>query len=708
MATEKEEVILEFTIDQGDALREAAALKKSILEIKQEQAELNSEFKKGTVTIDQYASESVQLEKKLKTEQTTYNNVTKAINTNNNSRNAQKLQVAKLTQEYDNLNRKTVEGAKRAEQLEKELADLNAQITKTSKSAGLFKDQIGNYPEAMKQATTASGSFGEKLADQAKKTEVAGVSVEGLGTKLAQFVNPVGAAIGVLSGLSALYVSSAAGAKDFQFATDKLSSSFAIARNEFGDFIDSLSGGDARSGGGILSKLATVFNTAVFGVTKAVQAELVAGAKNALKELDIVSIDVQTKRKLFEKQAEDFRRIRDNDELDLQQRLEATKGVEQNLNANLAVRIANQKQIIEQLQTINRFTPSPEVRAEIARANAEISDAQEEITGKLTENVTQQRNLNKLIREEAELAAGVARANERLKIPKFSDLSDPRELTRQQQSQRELDTANGLNSKANKRDISKLPETFDEQLAAQRTQELIRQKQIEVDATEELNKQIQKSNENTDKKTVESRREAVQAKKELDDLVLQNELNAAAGLLGAATTLTNRQGALYKTLASAQVLISGISTGQKAYEAAFTPPTVASPFLAATYVATAALRTAGSLAAINGVQFYEGGWTGPGNKHDVAGVVHADEYVTPKHIVNAPAAQPHIQALERMRLNGYAEGGLVTSAATAAQDQSIAVANAIKNIPAPILSVKQYSRVANQVTVKQKLSRLNP
>lgn len=685
MATEKEEVILEFTIDQGDALREAAALKKSILEIKQEQAELNAEFKKGTVGIDQYASESVQLEKRLKTEQTTYGNLTKAINTNSNSRNALKLQVSKLTQEYDNLNRKTVDGAKRAQELEKELADLNAQITKTSKSAGLFKDQIGNYPEAIKQATVASGGFGEKLADQAKKTEVAGVSVEGLGTKLAQFVNPVGAAVGVLSGLSALYVSSAAGAKDFQFATDKLSSSFAIARNEFGDFIDSLSGGDARSGGGILSKLATVFNTAVFGVTKAVQAELVAGAKNALKELDIVSIDVQTKRKLFEKQAEDFRRIRDNDELDLQQRLEATKGVEQNLNANLAVRIANQKQIIEQLETINRFTPSPEVRAEIARANAEISDAQEEITGKLTENVTQQRNLNKLIREEAELAAGVARANQRLEIPSgaVSDRIAPK--------RREVQA-----------------ESPEETAAAQRTQELIRQKQIEVDATDALNEQILKSNENLDKKTTESRREAVQAKKELDDLVLQNELNAAAGLLGAATTLTNRQGALYKTLASAQVLISGISTGQKAYEAAFTPPTVASPFLAATYVATAALRTAGSLAAINGVQFYEGGWTGPGNKHDVAGVVHADEYVTPKHIVNAPAAQPHIQALERMRLNGYAEGGLVTSAATAAQDQSIAVANAIKNIPAPILSVKQYSRVAKQVTVKQKLSRLNP
>lgn len=686
MAAETEEIILEFTIDQGDALKEASALKKSILEIKQEQAELNAEFKKGTVGIDQYATESVQLEKRLKTEQTTYGTLTKAINTNSNSRNALKIQVSKLTQEYDNLNRKTVEGAKRADELEKELAQLNSQITKTSKSAGLFKDQIGNYPEQLGKATVATGNFGDKLADQAKKTEVAGVSVEGLGAKYAQFANPVAGAIGLLTALGSLYASSSVGAKDFQFATDKLSASFTIARNEFGDFIDSLSGGEGRTGGGILSKLAAGFNVAVFGLSAAVQAELVAGSKNALKELDIISIDVQTKRKLFEKQAEEFRRIRDNEEIDLNARLEATKGVEQNLNANLAVRIANQKQIIEQLQLINRLTPSPEVRAEIARAQAEISDATEEITGKLTENVTQQRNLNKLIREEAELTAGVARANQRLEIPKA--------ITR----------ADGISQKERPQ---VRPETFDEQVAAQQTQGLIRQKQIEVDATDELNQQILKSNENLDKKTIESRRQAAEQKEQIDRMVAQAELDAAASIAGGIAGLVDRQGNLYKIAASAQVIISTISSAQKAYEAAFSPPTIASPGLGIAYAAAASLRGAAALAQINNVQFYDGGWTGPGSKYQAVGVVHADEYVAPKHIVHAPAAQPHIQALERMRLNGYAEGGLVTAAATSVPDQSVMLANALKTLPAPIVSVKQFNRVADQVTVKQKFSRLN-
>jgi len=55
--------------------------------------------------------------------------------------------------------------------------------------------------------------------------------------------------------------------------------------------------------------------------------------------------------------------------------------------------------------------------------------------------------------------------------------------------------------------------------------------------------------------------------------------------------------------------------------------------------------------------YAEGGWTGPGEMNDVVGLVHADEYVVPKNIKNTQAAQPHLKALEQMRLRGYASGG---------------------------------------------------
>lgn len=57
--------------------------------------------------------------------------------------------------------------------------------------------------------------------------------------------------------------------------------------------------------------------------------------------------------------------------------------------------------------------------------------------------------------------------------------------------------------------------------------------------------------------------------------------------------------------------------------------------------------------------FAEGGYTGDGNKYDVAGVVHAGEYVVPASVVRKNEAQGMLEALEGMRLRGYAEGGSV-------------------------------------------------
>lgn len=72
--------------------------------------------------------------------------------------------------------------------------------------------------------------------------------------------------------------------------------------------------------------------------------------------------------------------------------------------------------------------------------------------------------------------------------------------------------------------------------------------------------------------------------------------------------------------------------------------------------------------------FAPGGWTGPGSKYQPAGVVHADEHVQPKEVVNEPGALPFLERIRRhgfrntlselrARLaagqRGYANGGLV-------------------------------------------------
>lgn len=73
-------------------------------------------------------------------------------------------------------------------------------------------------------------------------------------------------------------------------------------------------------------------------------------------------------------------------------------------------------------------------------------------------------------------------------------------------------------------------------------------------------------------------------------------------------------------------------------------------------------------------EFATGGWTGPGSKYQPAGIVHADEHVQPKRVVNEPGALPFLERIRRngfqntmgmlqqriaSGMRGYAEGGLV-------------------------------------------------
>ncbi|WEX16288.1 phage tail tape measure protein [Pseudomonas sp. G11] len=54
--------------------------------------------------------------------------------------------------------------------------------------------------------------------------------------------------------------------------------------------------------------------------------------------------------------------------------------------------------------------------------------------------------------------------------------------------------------------------------------------------------------------------------------------------------------------------------------------------------------------------FSDGGWTGPGGKHEPKGVVHGDEFVLRKEVVQQPGMREY---LERLNKRGYADGGYV-------------------------------------------------
>lgn len=173
------------------------------------------------------------------------------------------------------------------------------------------------------------------------------------------------------------------------------------------------------------------------------------------------------------------------------------------------------------------------------------------------------------------------------------------------------------------------------------------------------------------------------------------------GVIGTAADLFEEQSVGQKVLASAQALINTYL----AATAALASGSKINPVFGIISAAAAVAAGLASVAKINGVEFAEGGWTGPGDKWDPVGVVHADEYVTPKRVRHMPEAQPHLMALERMRVRGYADGGLTASSISTPINQQLELANIVKNMPAPVVGVKEVTKMQNRVRVKESISK---
>lgn len=648
MADEQRTVILNFEVDQGQAVKDLEKTESAILDLKKEQAQLNKEYKAGSITQQQYVRENLRLQNSIKKENDQKRTLNKLIETESNSRNALKANVSRLTKEYDNLNLSTEKGIKRAQQLEKELSDLNAQINKSSKSAGLFKDQIGNYPAAFSEA--------------ARGINVAGVSVGDIGTKLSSFLNPATAAVGIVTALGAAYARSTIGAKDLSFATSQLSAFTTLATNAFAGLISS-----SEDGEGALTKL---LNTALkfsgVGILEALGVtNIISDSKNLAllgeKLEDIGRMEIRIRGEVserLEKNQELLTLINDEEE-ELAKKVQAVAEIEENLLKNrqelLGIKGAELAIVTAQFE---KDTSNEELETRQAELVREINKIKADTAKKIELNNRLQADLNRKLREQLDIEALIAK-----------------------QGGRNVDTPTGAN-----------PISGDEFLKQTGAD-------VQIDATKELNDAIIKLNNDAYLQDLENKRKA-------NEFKVENEraTTMAIGKISAeASELFDESTEAYKVLSTAATLISTYASAQKAYESMAAIPFVG-PALGTAAAAVAIAQGLQRVAAINGIGFAEGGYTGPGQKYDVAGVVHRGEYVAPQKVVNSPAAQPHLKALEGMR-KGYADGGFVTNTNTFDANQTLAMMNAIRMLPQPVVGVEEFTRVQKRVLVKQAISR---
>lgn len=658
MATVEETRILHIEIDQGAAEKQLEKVEGILLDNKKAVQDLAAAYKKGNVTQEEYVKENIRLQQNIKKENELKKTLIKAIDTESNSRNALKNRISQLVKEYDNINTAEATGAKRADALEKELAQLNAQLTKGDKAAGLFKNQIGNYPKV--------------LGDAASQIRVAGVSVSDVGTKIASLANPVTAAIGVIGALGSAYAHSTIGAKDFEFAQNQLAAALEISTNAFAEFISS-----AEDGEGILSKftngLLNRFNPALATVSK-----FSATLKEDLQDLGRLEIEVRANANQRIEENQDLLEKIADEQVSINDKLTAANTIEENLIVNkrnvLSV-LEDQLQNLEDQLALNKNSEA--LQTQVAQKRAEINRESATLEKQITRINKQQDDLNRKLAEELELQRLINREKGTPTVggsptPDFSQIQSAI-VTEADQNARAVNDAR-------KKDFL-APLTDDIIKNSQARQDQFIAEQHTVEESEAL------------------KRDAYLKTAELQKQVDQARLQAATIIFNSLSQLAEEGSAEQKALALVSIAFDTAKAIAGATAASNDIPYPGNLVAMATSIATVLANIAQASQIISG--FAEGGYTGDGAKHDVAGIVHKGEYVVPQSVNYSPAAQPHIAALENMRVRGYADGGFVANQSTAPVNQSLIMANALSRLPRPIVDVREVTRAQQRIEVRE-------
>jgi hypothetical protein len=638
MAVQKEEVVLDFKVEQGDVVSELEKLKRVILANKQEQIELNKAFKAGQITQGEYVKETVRVENSLKRQQKQYNDTQKAVL-------GHKSKIDELIKSNDKL---------------------------TKSNEGLNK----------------------KFSDFAGNLNIAGTNVGGLTSKLSSFKNPAIAAAGIVSGLSALYAKSAVGARDLAGAQESVGAGLDILANKLGNLADIGEDGFFTK----ISKGLTLFAGDVTGGAQGVaNAQNAFQAQRGLRSLSETAIDAARIRKQTEKEAEDARRVRDDQEKQLIDRLNAANTVEEKLKKNESERVAILKTQVEEtlkygvsVGTINRsviqqYRETRDVlndidflgikdqatRESIKKAQAEIADIQEEINGKLTENLKTRKEIQSLVESEA----AIARINAAV---------SPAEQARilQQRSQVRAGVAAGDSANVIAGSVGSRQADLQKTLADAR-----------VNLTQDaIDRQIESERFYTDFIVAEN----------------QARLNATAGFFGALSGIFKQGSEEQKGLALFQIAIDsavGVSGAIKAGAGIPFPGNLAAILTGVTTVLSGIAQARQLLG------FQTGGYTGDGNPHDVAGVVHKKEVVWNAQDVSMMGGPSVVNAMRptaryrHSRGGGYYDGGIVAKSASNEVNQQLAMINAIKSMPPPVVSAVEMTKAQNRVIVKQNISK---
>lgn len=575
-----------------------------------------------------------------------------AVDSINELRNANKF----LRAERDKVNIATKEG-------QEELKKINGLIDKNNK---LIKDNSS----ALEKQRQNVGNYSKSIEEAAGNLNIMGTNVGQLGKTLTSFVNPATAAVGIVTALGAAYARSTIGAKDLEFAQTQLSYAITLVTNSFAELISS-----SEDGEGLFSKitnsLLTKLNPALAATSFAL-AQLNEFMEDLVRNERLARGDVNA---LLEDNAEKITKIQDAN-TEYNEKLHLTGEIISNINSAQDKLTAGSEQLIknqkllttEELKTAGVLTQQLQVKQQQLNADS------------ANEKLIDERNL--LIQQISAEDRKFSKQREAI----FRLESNILEVERKRiQTLEEADTKARLSKIDTKGNITS---------GGTRGQNLTTFGKQEIKLSGEVKRAVVKDNEEKG----ESAEQYVQRALALQEAQAAGARDLAGTLAAIAEEGTEAQKALALTTIA---INSGIGVSEAVKAGAGIPwPANLSAILSGITAVLAGIAQAKSL-----LGFAEGGFTGHGAKYEPAGIVHKGEYVTPQHIVKSPAAAPHLQALESMRLKGYADGGFVANSNMSEVRQAQMISQMVRNLPAPVVSVVEVTRVQKRVQQKENITR---
>lgn len=530
----------------------------------------------------------------------------------------------------------------------RELVDkLNVSIDKNNK---VIKDNSS----ALEKQRQNVGNYSKSIQEAAGNLNIMGTNVGSLATKLSSFVNPVTATVAVIGALGAAYAQSTIGARDLEFAQNQLAAATTITTNAFASIFSS-----AEDGEGAISRLT---DAVLFKISPALAQLSKASALAIEQQQDLARNEIIARAEINERLAENqelLTKVQDS-QTKYNDKIHLTGQAISNLAANedQILKIKN-----EQLAAIDRQLAADKTNERLlderALKSLEISSIQKDTQRKI--EAIQRLESNLLDAEKARLKT-IGKQNEAL-----GEQATKKKLA-------------GLNTEGeiSGRPLPGLTNAGDQ----------------EIKLSNEITGVVVKNN--------EAKGESAQQYADRVQALQDQQVGAARDLTAALASIAEEGTEAQRALALVTIAINsgiGVSEAVKAGAGIPFPANLGAILSGITAV------LAGIAQARNLLGFAEGGYTGRGGKYQPAGIVHKGEYVTPQHIVNSPVARPHLQALESMRLKGYADGGFVANSNMEGARQAQMLAQAFKNLPPIFVSWREGQVIGRRVEFKEAVTR---